>query len=230
MKFRLFDLATKNIGRNYPQIQESSPYWDAMIVEMLNKKLSDIDDLKKLNDYEIKHFYVTRGAKLTDMLSCVFFNPRHFLLLSDRLNQILKSNACGETYSLKTSLIHKDEFIENYNIFSIEPIEIKNILNFKKSTFILQKSWGTFIKEMSFNSYENFDEVNKQSIYSSEKLSPKQLFFNNSNLLKFDFFKIAELHESYFISYKLFEKLVKENLNGFSLASLEIDCFCIDNN
>jgi len=83
------------------------------------------------------------------------------MLVNDDLMKCLSENTMSETYHVKTSILFKDKVYENYNIFSVEPISLKDIINFELSKFVIERNWGTFVNYISFDSFDEFIKFKK---------------------------------------------------------------------
>ena len=185
-------------------------------------KLYSYLGLDHINDtLDFTKFKIENDAKLTDIMSSNFFSS--YLFISSHFREILNDFVLSNIKLIEVLLTKKDEHFKYYIVSNIETTDI---IDFKESTFIGDKSspalriGGEIIKTDTYEDY-----CKKNSEIWNEKgfgfiLVPQKIILNYySDLVKFPFDNVL------YISEMLKKKIEDASLTGIVLEESDIDFF-----
>jgi hypothetical protein len=215
MKYFKVSLSTniKEIG-SYPQIQSMTKNYDYdsnSSVYRLNNFKNKIPEFKP----NLNSFVLDNHAKPTDVLSSAFLGS-FGILINSKINKILSQfKLINHTKYLASVYFPKDDSIlEYYWLHFLSNLEKK--IDYKESFFY---SSGKHF--LTIPNYESYIEQ-KDSLGKFKKLYAKEIVIKEKFIKHYDLFNIPEIDSSIYISEKLKNVLVKENVTGVDIDQQKI--------
>lgn len=202
----------KEVGRKYPQV-------DKMDHEKSNKL-----DFDKLNTESIvfNRVVLFNSAKATDFLSCVHLSSQAYLL-SKKAMDVFKNFNLGNHTVYPATVYHKEQSYEYVVLHLVN--EVDRFLDYENSRFTVESS-GKYIFDVKIKDYEELQSLSakvKSREYPntpeySRIILTKGCFKNDYQVP--DLFSIFCAPTWYFISRKLGQAILQNNLSGFEFQKV----------
>ena len=210
-------VATNETGSAYPQIQKMRPGYD---YDAKNSVHALSREYKSFPSYEpdLNYFVLNGRAKLSDLLSVAVIS-RGFLI-SPKLKSIFEQFTIAEHKFYPAIIYHKKEFHNYYWMHII--CDLTDAIDYPKSTFFVYLTYAQDLGNIKIDSKE--DLINKEAKIKADNpdktitIWAKDLIFIDSTIPKLDLFKIGTFDSNYYISTKLYNALVDNNITGIETA------------
>ncbi len=197
----------KKIGRQYPQV-------DSINLTLAHSITYHQMPRRNLKFDEIELY---KSAKLTDIISSGAICADG-LLLSEKILKIFKNYKLGKHKVFKAKVSHKGEKYD-YGYLQIMN-DLKNCIDYKMSSFYVTDMLGKPVSDFEINDIQEYEKMGKK-IHSGEitefkeysYLKIKSAFFKNNSQIP-DFFTLDPCGITLFISKRLRDELVNNNISG----------------
>ena len=209
MYYTLEESTNKEIGREFPQIQESiETDLDKSVYKMPYHKFASFSP-------DLDHLILHKNSNYTDFLSCVY--RKVGFIISERVKNILIQLDLPE-HKLYNAKVYKDDniFKKYWSFVFYENIE-ENI-DFTSTPFFIKES---FKEDIPIKIYSKNDLHNK----INELSSLKTVYSTNVILKKHPSYDIFYLHKGnskVYISKNFRNLLIEENITGIDIRESRI--------
>lgn len=187
------------------------------------------NSIDKIAINKIPHFTPDTGcfvlqdkAKTTDFISASIIS--NGFILSLKTKKILEKFNLGKHCFFKTKISTNNEVNDNFFWLIFEPEDLGKYIDYKKTSFYLTDNDGFKIKEVKISSYIELQKIRMSINIGVEKIDSDSLSFNTS-FPKVDLIQAPVFNYSTYVSEKLANELMKEDITGLTLK--KSDWFCI---
>jgi hypothetical protein len=164
-----------------------------------SKKLIKLDFMT----HDLSNYGVITNSKAYEVLT-------KFTLPNHKIHPIKIHDADGDVWEDYVFVVLEDIFIESLDI---------NLVNLKECQFKLLTEIMQYIKDLSFDSIEEYFDALPNIEKEKQRLTCCKMVFKKGKTVNYDFFRTAGLFESfhYHISESLSTALEKNKITGYEL-------------
>ena len=223
MQFKIVDFSNdpKEIGSQYPQVQEMSKGYDY-------DAPNSIDEVGRfytsLPDFEpnFNSFVLHNQAKPTDFLSNALASNGY--LISERVKELLSKFNLPEHKFYPAKILFKKEHL-SIKYYWFHPIRnFKKFVDYKNSEFFIYKNYSQNIGSIDVQSEQDYLEKNASLIMNDSTLCiwASKVKFLDQFPLNIDLFVISKFNTDTFISKRLSQSFIDDKITGLDIKSTGI--------
>ena len=197
-----YELNDQITGRDYPQV-------DCLNVNEIGK----FSSWELLSNNPLIKFELKKRCKLTDVLSVLELTSG--FLISPKIKELFDKFSLMRHQYFDATVQTKDGVFQYYWLHLSDPDLTKKI-DYKNSVFY-ETEW-TFKKgKIALDSYENYQKLKSKDTAASFGVKLEEIAFSNSFDTKLDMFTFLPFNNKIYISEKLKNALVENNIISFKI-------------